>query len=804
MSQGTIGRYRIVRNIGKGGMAQVYQAHDPVFERDVALKVILDVFSDVPEFREGFRQEAKTIAKLEHRAIVPVYDFGEDGDKLYLIMRLMPGESLRDRLNREKRISPEEASLILNRLAAALDEAHAQGVIHRDIKPANVLLDKDGLSFLSDFGIAHIAEETDVTNGRLSREDGYVGSPAYMAPEQWLKEQPGSYTDVYQLGIMLFEMLTGEQPYQGTSRSMIKERHLNQALPSAKAINPDLPRDCDRVLATALNKDPFDRFSTPGEMAEAFARILNPEKIDNRYVLQEELTHGSHAALFLARDVEQEIDVALKKFKAPLLSYPTFQRQFRQLADRLPQLVFPTLLPVLQIGVDHNRPYLVMPFVNDGSLRQRLQDDGRFSIEQVYQMLTPLGKSIDEAAGQGFIHRDIKPSNILLDNDGACFVSDFGALDVVELTETVIHSQEIVGSYPYMAPEQWRCEELDGRTNVYQFGVMVYELLTGVRPFSASSYEGWMEKHLHEPVPDICQLVPDLPPACNDIFHKALAKERDGRYATVTEFITILRQTYSDHVIESLYEQGLTLYRQGDWEDAIKRLEQVASLNPNYRNVRAYITRANEDKRRNYIYEKGKSEYAQRQWKETVYWLKQIPGYRDADVLLKEAKEHLEPTARSSPAKKLIIAGLVALVLIVLTGGGYLLLNALSFPANTPPLPTVPLTDCLASADIYLEAKNRQSKTGLQVADQGKINLVPGDVTTLEVLLNTKELGCGEFRDKLSFDWRTTQPGTLQEDPSIPYEAVYTPEKVDSITVYIRAGEADEPRSIRVGVQPSG
>lgn len=851
MSQGMIGRYHIIRKIGKGGMAQVYRAHDPVLRRDVALKVILDVFSDIPEFREGFRQEAETIAQLEHRAIVPVYDFGEDDDKLYLVMRLMPGESLRDRLNREKKISPAEASLILNRLTAALEEAHARGVIHRDIKPENVLLNREGLPFLSDFGIAHIVEETSVKNGRLNQPTGYVGSPAYMAPEQWLKDRPGSYTDVYQLGVMLFEVLTGQRPFRGTRQEALKEQHIKQAIPSARAINPDLPRDCDRVLETALAKNPYDRYNSSSEMAEALASALNPEMIANRYVLQEELRHGQRTVVYLALDKETEKTVALKIFNASLLSYPKFHRQFWDLTDCLQSLRYPSLVPILDAGIHHNKPYLIMPFVRGGSMRLRLEDEGRFSIDVVCQMLSQLAETVDAAAAEGIIHKDIKPSNILITQADEYLITDYGTVDIMELTEAVIHSNEVIGSYPYMAPEQWRFEAVNGRINVYQFGMLAYELLTGETPFRANSYEEWMERHLHTAVPDICIKVSDLPPTCDNIFQKALNKDGDNRYATVSQFINTLAQAYNSHTIEKLYKEGLTLYGQHDLEEAINRFEQVAAINPNYRDVNIYLTRANEEKRKASIYENGKNDHARQHWKEAIYWLDQITGYRDADVLLKEAKINLEketlyqeglaerdngnstsayktfkqlsrldpnykdvqillqilesqqPATPRFPAKKAVIAILVVLIIIAIFFGRKPLFAVFSpTPAVSPP-PAISLADCLATATITLQVTNKQYPSGQQFKDGDEISMMPDDTANLEALLISPKSGCDNIRESLLFNWDSLRQGTLPGDLNLQYQTTYTPEKVDAITVFVRADENDEPRKIVVAVRPS-
>jgi serine/threonine-protein kinase len=202
-----IGRYEIKNELGRGGMATVYHAHDPHFKRDVALKVLPREFLHDPTFRARFEREAQTIAQLEHPAIVPVYDFGEETGQPYIVMRYMSGGSLADRLRRES-LATSEAARIVTRLAPALDEAHSQGIVHRDLKPANILFDQRGDPYISDFGIAKLSQDSATFTG-----SAIVGTPAYMSPEQARGEKDlDGRSDIYALGVILFEMLTGKRP----------------------------------------------------------------------------------------------------------------------------------------------------------------------------------------------------------------------------------------------------------------------------------------------------------------------------------------------------------------------------------------------------------------------------------------------------------------------------------------------------------------------------------------------------------------------------------------------------------------
>ncbi|MCI0394243.1 MAG: protein kinase [Chloroflexi bacterium] len=264
----TIGRYQVIAELGQGGMSTVYRAHDPRFGRDVAVKLLPAAFLHRPTFRARFEREARTIAALEHAAIVPVYDFGEHEDQPYLVMRLMAGGTLADRL-RHGPLSLQGATAILERIGPALDKAHARGIVHRDLKPANILFDQDGNAFLSDFGIVKVTEAPTALTG-----SHIVGTPAYMSPEQAQGEASlDGRSDVYALGAILFEMLTGEPPYQADTPMGLVVKQITEPTPRLWDTRPDLPPGCDSVIQTAMAKNREQRYATAGAMSAALAAV---------------------------------------------------------------------------------------------------------------------------------------------------------------------------------------------------------------------------------------------------------------------------------------------------------------------------------------------------------------------------------------------------------------------------------------------------------------------------------------------------------------------------------------------------
>jgi serine/threonine protein kinase len=264
-----IGRYIIKEKLGQGGMAAVYRAHDPNFKRDVAIKVLPPAYLDNQMFRARFEREAQMIAALEYPGIVPVYDFGEQDGQPYLVMRYMPGGSLADRIT-EHPLTIQEAVNIFNRLAPALDHVHAQGIIHRDLKPANILFDQYDTAWISDFGIARLTEGAISLTG-----ESLIGTPAYMSPEQaqGIRELDGR-SDIYALGAILFEILTGKQPYEATTPMGVILKHLTDPIPRLLAVKADLPDVLEAIIARSMQKDREQRYPNAAAMLADLNNVL--------------------------------------------------------------------------------------------------------------------------------------------------------------------------------------------------------------------------------------------------------------------------------------------------------------------------------------------------------------------------------------------------------------------------------------------------------------------------------------------------------------------------------------------------
>src|SRR5262245_48621053 len=255
-----LGPYELRAEIALGGMATVYRAYQPAVDRDVAVKVIHAAILHDERALDRFRREARLIARLEHPHILPVYDFDGSHAPPYIVMRYLDSGTLRDLLAHQRLPLPAIADL-LAQVAAALDYAHAQGIVHRDVKPSNILLDRHGNAFVSDFGIARIVAGQPSGDRPLTQTGAIVGTPDYMAPEQ--AEGRGnvdSRADVYALGVTLFLLLTGRLPFAGDQPLSVLLQHVQAPIPSVRALNPLLPLGFDELLGRALAKQPQDRF----------------------------------------------------------------------------------------------------------------------------------------------------------------------------------------------------------------------------------------------------------------------------------------------------------------------------------------------------------------------------------------------------------------------------------------------------------------------------------------------------------------------------------------------------------------
>ncbi|MBR3350766.1 MAG: serine/threonine protein kinase [Erysipelotrichaceae bacterium] len=264
-------RYIVSKLIGEGGMADVYLAIDSVLKRQVAIKVLRGELNDDPVNLKRFQREANAITNLSHPNIVEVYDVGEESNRNYIVMEYVPGKTLKQLIKARGALHPDEAINIMKQLVSATSHAHRNGIIHRDIKSQNVLIKDDGTVKLSDFGIASTSE----SQQQLTQTDTVMGSVHYLAPELARGHQATVQSDIYSLGIVFYEMLTGNVPFRGDTAVQIALKHMHEEIPSVRAFNPDLPQSVENIIIRSTAKLKEDRYESADEMYNDLVTCLD-------------------------------------------------------------------------------------------------------------------------------------------------------------------------------------------------------------------------------------------------------------------------------------------------------------------------------------------------------------------------------------------------------------------------------------------------------------------------------------------------------------------------------------------------
>jgi eukaryotic-like serine/threonine-protein kinase len=569
-------RYELTGQLGTGASATVYSAHDLRHGRPVALKVLRPALAAVLG-PERFLHEIRVTAGLNHPNITPLYDSGEAAGQLYYVMPVVEGESLRQKLERERQLGLDEALAIVRAVAAGLDYAHEHNVVHRDIKPENILLHR-GVAQIADFGIAGAIQRAG--GERLTATGTSLGTPAYMSPEQAAGDRVvGPASDVYSLATVLYEMLAGDPPFTGSNIQAVVARVLLEPPPRLAQFRHGLPSEVCPAVERALSKVPGDRFARAGDLAAALepdyplstfprstptpaaplpvtpggapdtATTAPTARLDqlwhalgDRYRVVREVGSGGMATVFLARDLRHGRDVAIKVLRpevAATIGVDRFLREIRIAAA----LTHPNILPLFDSGDLDGLLYFVMPYIQGESLRGRLRREGRLPVPDVVRILCEISDALATAHAHGVVHRDLKPENILLSERHA-LLADFGVAKA--MTEAMAKSGLATGGFAmgtphYMAPEQAAADPgTDHRADLFALGVIGYEMLTGGQPFRGDSGAEVLSATLTEAPPPLDGDPAALPPALARVIMRCLEKRPRDRWPDANNLLAAL------------------------------------------------------------------------------------------------------------------------------------------------------------------------------------------------------------------------------------------------------------------------
>lgn len=552
-----IREYEILEVIGKGGMGAVYRARHIYLEEERAIKVIHGRLASDQAFVDRFQREARILSRLHHPNLVHLFEFGTlDDDTSFMVMELISGESVLDRIRRTRRISPAESIRIIRQAALGLHSAHEKGIVHRDISPDNLLIIKleDGEERIKiiDFGIAKPLFE--IT--RDAATSTFVGKTEYCSPEQCGLLEDGEIidrrSDIYSLGVTFYQMLSGKLPFYASTPQgyLLKHASENPEPPGAHVEAGEFPDALNSVVLKMLAKKRLDRYASMEELIDELDAIAVPEVSEKaettpwrhqppsasdlrvgdlfarRYLVERKIGEGGMAVVYKAKDNLLEVPVALKLMKENIVTSEQSVERLKREVILARKVSHPNACRIYDMGEDAGKHYVSMEYLEGRTLGEILDRDGRLTPEVGLPLIRQVLLALNEAHHSGVIHRDLKPENIMVDANQRATIMDFG-ISISPASPRITQVGARIGSSEYMSPEQMKGLVADERSDLYSIGVILFETLTGELPIDPSN------SRIRKP----SEVVPDLPQKLDSIVQKALQPDPDLRYSTVQDLL---------------------------------------------------------------------------------------------------------------------------------------------------------------------------------------------------------------------------------------------------------------------------
>lgn len=557
-------------------MGHVYRARRLRLGDEVAIKVMQGSHDDASESRERFLRESRACAQLRHPNIVGILDFGLDANKQqYLVMELLSGPSLREEIELEGPLEPARVADILGGVAAALQLAHDRGITHRDLKPANIVVHRyesgERVYKVIDFGLAALKAASDQT--RLTDPALFLGTLGYAAPEQLSGDEVTAATDVYALGVIAYEMLTGARPFDTANRATIVNQMLTERPVNPAARRGGLPAAVDQAVMKALAKDPAERWATVTEFAAALAEAAGEARaasgggggggLLSRYELGTLVGRGRlGSVIYKGAHRALGVPVAIRVLRRDEQSHWDAVHARFLLEARTLQVPHPGLLQVKDFGEDDRAVYLVTDFVEGPSLRQALAETGAFPWPRAKALLAQACDAISALHAHGGFISGVNPDMIRLTRSAGASLDSARDKSAPANTERIVMStagirsvhdvlatmreQELRGEeaseheLPYVAPEVLMGSGPSVRADVFTIGVLAYQIVTGQLPFIAPSLPELMGQMLQARPEAPSAINPDVPAPASDAILRALEADPNTRFDSVASFATNL------------------------------------------------------------------------------------------------------------------------------------------------------------------------------------------------------------------------------------------------------------------------
>jgi serine/threonine protein kinase/tetratricopeptide (TPR) repeat protein len=545
-------RYEILKRLGEGGMGAVYKARDRELDLFVALKVIRPELANHPDILRRFKQELILARQVTHKNVIRIFELGMADGRKFITMDYIEGRDLKSILVERGKLPPDETVRIMRQICRGLEAAHAEGVVHRDLKPQNIMLDANGRVWVMDFGLARSMDLVGIT-----RTGALMGTPDYMSPEQARAEKVDARSDLFSLGIIFYEILTGVLPFRADTMMATLLKRVQEKAPPPNSLDPGIPQRLSDVVMKCLEVEVARRYqsasemltdlggNTPSNASVVQTAVAAPDAIipgstfGPRYTIESLIGEGGMGTVYKARDNELDRTVALKLVRRELAGDPTSMQRFKQELQLASRISHRNILRIHDLGDVGGVKFISMMFVEGQDLHEVIRECGRMPVARLVNIARQLASALDAAHAEGVVHRDLKPRNVLIDGSDQVYVSDFGLAKSLEAESATMMTRagEILGTPRYMSPEQAESKPADHRSDLYSFGVILYEMATGDAPFAADSTMQVMYQHVTQKPKDPKLVNPELPDYLARIILKCLEKDPASRYQEAREIL---------------------------------------------------------------------------------------------------------------------------------------------------------------------------------------------------------------------------------------------------------------------------